>query len=145
MHGHHPASLKRVNGIVLSKPGKADYKSPASFYIIVLLETISKILERITASCLFSLARNSSLLHANQCGSLANLSCFETVSTIFHEVRLLQSAALKVSTLFLDIKDGFDNVNTNQLSTILLRGKTPGYLVSWVCSFLSQCHCRLIF
>ena len=47
--------------------------------------------------------------------------------------------------MFLDIKGGFDNVNANQLSTILLRGKTPGYLVSWVRSFILQHCCRLIF
>jgi len=146
IHGHHPASLKRADGIVVSKPGKADYKSPASFRIIVFLETVSKILERIIASRLASLARNSGLLHPNQwhC-SLANLGCLDAVSTISHEVRLLQSTTLKVPTMFLDIKGGFDNVNANQLSTILLRGKTPGYLVSWVRSFILQHCCRLIF
>jgi len=145
IHGHHPASRKRANGIVLSKPGKADYKSPASYYIIVLLKTVSEILERITVCRRASLTRNSGLLHSNQYGTLANLGCLDAVSTISHEVRLLQSTALKVSTWFLNIKGGFDNVNANQLSTILLRCKTPEYLVSWVRSFLSQHCCNLIF
>jgi len=129
----------------LSKPGKSDFKSEGSFRIIVLLETVSKILGRIAASRLASLAKISGLLHPNQYSSLANLGRFDAVSTMSHEVRLLQSATLKGSTLFLDIKVGSDNVNANQLSTILLRGKTPRYLVSWVRSFLSQCRCCLIF
>src|SRR5207302_5301524 len=33
--GYHPASLKRANGVVLDKPGKPSYDSPASFRIIV--------------------------------------------------------------------------------------------------------------
>jgi len=37
--------MKKANGIVLDKPGKPDYCTPASFHIIVLLETVSKILE----------------------------------------------------------------------------------------------------
>ena len=39
---YHPPSLKNAYGIVLDKPGKAAYDSPASFRIIVLLKTISK-------------------------------------------------------------------------------------------------------
>jgi len=38
--GYHPSSLKTANGVVLAKPGKASYDSPASFRIIVLLKTI---------------------------------------------------------------------------------------------------------
>src|SRR5205807_5766598 len=63
--GYHPSSLKRANGIVLPKPGKADYSSPASFRIIVLHETVSKILERIVATHLSLLARTVGLLHVN--------------------------------------------------------------------------------
>src|SRR5205807_7735155 len=33
--GYHLASLKRANGVVLDKPGKPSYDSPASFHIIV--------------------------------------------------------------------------------------------------------------
>ena len=72
--GHHPASLKKANGVVLNKPGKPSYDSPTSFRIIVLLQTISKILERIMASCLALEARRLKLLHLNQCGSLPALS-----------------------------------------------------------------------
>src|SRR5207237_8055968 len=57
LYGFHPPSLKKANGIVLSKPGKPDYSSPSSFRIIVLLETVSKILERIIANRLSLLSR----------------------------------------------------------------------------------------
>ena len=73
-YGHHPSSLKRANGAVLDKPGKASYDSPASFRVIVLLETLSKIVERVTASCLSLLARSCGLLHPHQTGSLPGLS-----------------------------------------------------------------------
>ena len=61
-YGHHSSSLKKANGVVLDKPGKASYDSPASFRVIVLLETLSKIVERVTASRLSLLARSCSLL-----------------------------------------------------------------------------------
>ena len=37
IHGYHPQSLKRANGIVIDTRGKVDYPIPASFSIIVLL------------------------------------------------------------------------------------------------------------
>ena len=72
--GDHPTSLKHANGVVLDQPGKPSYNTPASFRIIVLLKTISKILERILTVRLTSLARQSGLLHPHQCGSLPGLS-----------------------------------------------------------------------
>ena len=68
--GHHPSTLKHANGVVLDKPGKPSYDTPASFRFIVLLKTVSKILECILTVRLNSLARQAGLLHPNQCGSL---------------------------------------------------------------------------
>jgi len=49
-HGFHLPSLKKALGIVLDKPGKPSYDSRSSFRVIVLLRTLSKILERVVAS-----------------------------------------------------------------------------------------------
>jgi len=96
-YGHHHISLKKANGIVLDKPGKASYDTPASFRVIVLLETFSKILERVIASGLSLLARHVGLLHPHQTGSLQGLSTFDATSNLTHEVRLLQRLGSKVS------------------------------------------------
>lgn len=144
-YGFHPPSLKRANGIVLSKPGKPDYSSPASFRVIVLLETVSKILERIVATRLAPLARSAGLIDRNQCGSLAGLSTFDACGALTHEIRTLQRPRLKASTLFLDIKGGFDNISSSVLTSLLRSKGIPYYLVSWVRSLLSNRMCRLIF
>ena len=143
--GFHPPSLKKANGIVLSKPGKSDYSSPASFRIIVLLQTVSKILERIAASRLSQLARSSGLINRNQCGSLSGLSTFDACAALSHEVRTIQRPGLKASTLFLDIKGGFDNISSTSLVSLLRSRGIPGYLCSWVRSFLTDRKCRLVF
>jgi len=46
-HGFHPPALEMADGIVLDKPGKPSYDSRSSFRVIVLLQTFSKIPERI--------------------------------------------------------------------------------------------------
>jgi len=143
--GHHPSSLKNANGVVLDKPGKQSYDSPASFRIIVLLQTVSKILERIVASRLAPIARYTGLLHRNQCGSLPSLSSFDACSALPDTVRTLQRPGRKVSSLFLDIKSGFDNVDAKILCSDLRRKGVNHYLVAWVRSFLSNRSCRLLF
>ena len=137
--------MEMANGVVLEKPGKPSYDSPSSFRIIVLLQTISKILERIVASRLSAIARYIVLLHRNQCGSLPTLSSFDACAALTDTVRTLQRPALRVSSLFLDIKDGFDNVDADIFSSSL-RSKGVNYcLVSWVRSFLTGWSCRLLF
>ena len=143
--GYHPASLKGSNGVVLDKPGKPSYESPSSFRIIVQIHTISKVLETIIAARLLAAARLIGLLHPNQCSSLPGLSTYDACLTLTNDVKTLQRPRLKVSSLFLDIKAGFDNVDNKTLARILREGGIPPYLVSWVSSFLGERSWTLIF
>ena len=142
-YGFHPPTLKEADGIVLDKPGKPSYDSPSSFRVIVLLQTFSKILERIMNSGLSCMARLSGLLDPHQCGALAGLAASDATNTLTHELRTLQMAGRKVTTLFLDIKGGFDNLNPSTLCGILKSKGVNPYLVSWTRSFLSGRKCRL--
>ena len=144
-YGSHSLTLKRADGIVLDKPGKPSYDSPSSFRVIVLLQTFSKILERIMNSRLSCVGRAAGLLNPHQCGSLAGLSASDAVTTLTHEVKTLQMAGKKVSTLFLDIKGGFDNVRPFTLCGMLRAKGVNPYLVSWTKSFLSGRSCRLLY
>ena len=60
--GYHPSSLRAAEGVVLDKPGKASYDTPASYRVIVLLETLSKILEQLLANRLALQARELGML-----------------------------------------------------------------------------------
>jgi len=142
-HGFHPPALKTADGIVLDKPGKPSYDSPSSFRVIVLRQTFSKILERIMNSRLSCVARVAGLLNPHQCGSLAGLSTSDATTTLTHEVRTLQMAGKKASTLFLDIKGEFDNVNPSTLCSMPKAKAVNPYLVSWARSFLTGRTCRL--
>jgi len=105
----------------------------------------SKILERIIAARLLAAARLRGLLDPNQCGSLPGLSTYDACLTLTNDVKTLQRPRLKVSSLFLDIKAGFDNVDNSSLVRILREGGIPPYLVFWVSSFLGERSCTLIF
>jgi len=94
-------------------------------------------------SRLSSMARVAGLLDPHQCGSLAGLSASDATTTLTHEVRTLQMAGRKVSTLFLDITGGFDNVNPSTLCSMLKERSVSPYLVSWTRSFFTGWTCRL--
>ena len=130
---------------MLDKPGKSSYDSPASFRVIVLLQTVSQILERVVASHLSLIARTLKLVHSNQCGSLPALSSFDAAISLVDTVRTLQRPGLRVSILFLDIKGGFDNVNASIMCSSLKKAGVPHYMVSGSGSFLSQRTCRPLF
>ena len=143
--GYQPKSLKKAEGIVLDKPGKADSDTPASYRLIVLLETLSKIEERLVANHLSAQARELGLIHSNKCGSVAGVSAFNAVTSLNHEAVTAQKRRLKASTLFLDIKGGFDNVHPPALTRYLLMKGVFPYIVAWVRSFLCGRSCRLNF
>lgn len=73
-YGFHPCLLKKSMGIILGKPEKADYSSPMSCRVIVLLHTFAKILKRVVAIRLNPIARSLSLVSPNQTGFLPLLS-----------------------------------------------------------------------
>jgi len=143
--GYNPASLKSSNGAVLDRPGKLSYESPSSFRIIVLIRTFSKILELIIAAGQLIAGWLKGLLHPNQCISLPGLPTYDACLTHTNDVKTLQRPRLKVSSLFLDIKAGFDNVDNKTLARRLRQGGIPRYLVSWVSSFLRERRCTLVF
>jgi len=115
---------------VLDKPDKPSYDSPASFRVIVLLQTVSKILERVVTSHLSLTARTLKLVHSNECGSLPALSSFDAAISLVDTARTLQRPRLRVSTLFLDIKGGFDNVNASILCSSLKKAVVPHNMIS---------------
>jgi len=143
--GYQPASLKVANGVVLDKLGKTSYQSSSFFRIIVLLPTVSKILDRIVATRLGLWAPSRGLIHPNQYGSLPGLSTYDAGLTYVNDVKTLQRLRLKVSSLFLDIKALFDKVDNATLARIVREGGIPPYLVSWLSSFLGERRCTLVF
>jgi len=144
-HGFHPPSLKKALGIVLDKPGKPSYDSPSSFRVIVLLRTLSKILERVVASRLSAQATISSLIHPLQCGSLPGRSTADAALVLQHNVESFDPLRYKISTLFIDVKGGFDNMGSPPLLFLLRRKGVSPYLVQWVGSFLRDRTCRRTF
>ena len=144
-HGFHPPSPKKALGIVLDKPGKPGYNFPSCFSVIVLLLTLPNILKRIAALRLSRQAVTGSLIYPLQCGFLPGRSTVDATLVLQQHVQSLHRLCHKVSTLFQDIKGGFDNVESSILLSLLHRQGMSTYLIQWISSFLRDRTCRLAF
>jgi len=94
---------------------------------------------------LCAVAKSKGLLHPHQCSSLPGLSSTYACLALTHKIKTLQRPRLEVSTLFPNIKGGFDNVNAPTRRARLLASDVPSYMVDWVSSFLSERICTLVF
>jgi hypothetical protein len=67
------------------------------------------------------------------------------VASLAHTVKTLQKTGQNVTSLFLNIKGGFDNVDPITLCTFLKMKKVNHYLIAWIWSSLTERSCSLIF
>src|SRR3978361_1697824 len=117
----------------------------ASYHNICLLQTLSKILEKLIADKLYTLGPDLGLFNKSQFGSLPSISTTDAVLSLKHEVIASQKAGMKASTLLLDIKGGFDNILPLLLTNKLSTHGVPQHIVQWILSFLSDRSISLIF
>ena len=148
--GYHPMAWRSSIGIVLPKNGDRDTSDPKSYRIISLLNSLGKVLEKLYATRLSYLANTTGLLHSSQLGGRKQRSTIDAALLLVQYVeeqrmsRKVQSSTI-TSTIFLDIKGGFDHVSKEKLIRVLERLHLPKTLVSWVSSFLSDRSTQLAF
>ena len=149
--GYHPASWRSSIGTILPKPGKdKDSSDPGSYRIIALLNNLGKILEKLYATRLSYLANTTDLLHNSQLGGRKQRSAIDAallLTQFIEEQRLSRKSANNTitTTIFLDIKGGFDRISKEKLLKVLERLQLPKSLISWVASFLENRNTQLAF
>jgi len=109
------------------------------------MQTFLKIAERIINQRLIKCAKLNGLYSLRQRGSLPQRATFDAGISRRHWVQEAQAASLKASTMFLDIKGGFDNVDHSTLLRRLQTKSVPDYMVKWISNFISNRQSAIIF
>jgi hypothetical protein len=143
--GHHPARWKEAKVVAIPKPDKPDYSLPKAHWPILLLETMSKLLEKAVAKRMQHDIVVHELIHTNQFGGRAHSSCLDTGLTLLHDVQSAHRAGLKAGILLFDMRGFFDNVNHGRMSAILENSCYPPELVRWSAAFLHDRRVHLSF
>ena len=106
-----PLHFKRSTTVVIPKPNKKLYNSSKAFRPIVLLNTVSKLIEKVIGECLqFNMASND-FIHPSQLGSLKFKSMIDAGVALTHIIQTGWVKNLFMSTLVFDIAQFFPSLN----------------------------------
>jgi len=129
----------------LRKEEKSDYSAFKVYQIIMLLNCLDKISEKILVTRLSNLAEVSDLLYKDQMSGRKQRSTMNTVLCLTHDIQLANHNKKTLSALLLNIKGAFDHVFLNQLLKIIQDLHLLYILTKWVQLFLSDWTVSLAF
>jgi len=114
-----PSYFKTSSTIIIPKPNRESYNSPKFFRLIVLLNTLGKLIEKVISECLqFHLIANN-LIHLCQLGGLKQRLTPNTGIVLTYFICSGWVKNLMTSTLAFDIAQFFPSLNHHHLLLIL--------------------------
>ena len=131
--------------MVIPKPDKPDYSYAKAHCPISLLETMSKLMEKVVAKRMQHNIVAHELIPTTQFGGRLHSSCLDAGITLIHDVQTAHAVGLKVGILLFDIRGFFDNMNHNRLAAILGHLGYAPELVNWTKAFLRDRKVHLSF
>ena len=136
--GHWPNHFKQSSTVIISKPNKPAYDNPKHFQLIVLLNTLGKLIEKVIANRLqFHVVKND-FIHPSQLGGLKFKSTSDTGVALTH---VIQSGWVKnrtTSILAFDIAQFFPSLNHHLLTLSLEKVGLDPKVTSFFADFLVQ-------
>jgi hypothetical protein len=140
--GHHLARWKEAKVVAIPKPDKPNYSLPKAHRPILLLKTMSKLLEKAVAKWMqFDIVKHK-LIQTNQFGGRAHLSCLDAGLALLHDVQEAHQQGLKCGILLFDVRGFFNNINHGRMTAILENLGYPPELVHWSEVFLKDRKCN---
>lgn len=134
---HIPYNYKNATIIMIPKPMK-DGLNPSNYRPISLLNTLSKLLERIIMNRLQYWIKEQNLITPLQCGFVRHRQ------TSDHLLRITQNGLEsfnrneKMGAIFVDIEKAFDKVWHDGLLYKLEKMNIPNYLGKWIQEYLTN-------
>ena len=138
---HFPDAWKHANIRMIPKPMK-DHSKPENFRPISLLNTLSKLCERVVLSRLSNWIESNKIISNFQSGfskgKQTNDHLFRFIESTLIGFNRGLSKGLKTGAIFVDIEKAFDNVWHLGLLYKLNKYNIPNYLGHWIASYLSN-------
>jgi len=101
--GYWPSHFKTSTTVVIPKPNKATFDSLKLYYLIVFLNTIGKLFEKMIGECLQFHTISNNFIHPSQLRGLKQRSTMDAGVALTHIVQLGWVKNLSTSTLAFDI------------------------------------------
>src|SRR6266487_617298 len=142
--GYHSKCWKEAVDMILRKENRKATISK-SYRVVLLLNCMRKVAEKIIATRLSYIAETSDLLDSDQMGSRRQKSAIDAVMTLIHDIQLAKHENRVTSVLFMNIKGAYDHVSANHLLKICQKLKLPKSLYFWIKSFFQNRKVQLKF
>jgi len=119
--GYWPNQFKESILVIIPKPNKASYNTPKAFRLIVLLNTMGKLIEKVISHRLqFHLSANR-FLNPNQLGGIRQQSTIDAGMYLTYLIHTGWAKKCHTSVIAFDIAQFFPSLNHNFLSLCLAK------------------------
>ncbi|KAB5587841.1 Reverse transcriptase from mobile element jockey protein [Ceratobasidium theobromae] len=135
---YHPVCLKNALIAPIPKPNKFDFASPKAYRPISLLETLSKLFEKVMAARFTALSRLHRLIPPEQFGGKDMTSCMDAGLSLIHDIEHAWARKQQASVTLLDISGYFNNIDHRLLIKCMQKMGYPTRVLSWLSSYLSD-------
>lgn len=134
---YFPDDWKKANVIMIHKPGQ-QRSHPSSYRPISLLNSLSKMLEKIVLQRLLAHSEENNILPPEQFGFRAKHSTVHQLLRITNAIAAGFKNNRRTGAVFLDVAKAFDRVWHDGLIYKLIAFKFPAYLIRLINSFLKN-------
>ncbi len=138
-NNYHLKIWREDTEIILKKSDKLNYSISKTYRIIMLLNCLNKVAEKIIAVQLSYTAEiNDKLLNFDQMRDRKQRSAINAVLNLVHDAQMTKGWENTLIYLLLDVKEVFDHVALKQLIKILIKLKISVNLINWIKCFLQN-------
>ncbi|MBW0490173.1 hypothetical protein O181_029888 [Austropuccinia psidii MF-1] len=134
--GHFPTPWKKASTIIIQKTNKNDYSDPSAYRPIALLNTLSKLFERILNNRIMYWAHKTGAIAENHFGGRRGRNIEEAMILLDSWIKERWREGKVVAGLFLDVKSAYPAVHREKLVQILTQKQAPDYITAIIRSFL---------
>ena len=131
-----PNYFKVSSTIVIPKLNKSLYDQLKAFWLIVLLNTLGKLIEKVIADRLQFMVMCNDFIHPSQLGGLKFKSTLDAGSALTHIIRSGWTKEKSTSTLAFDISQFFPSLNHSLLTLIFEKVGLNSKVTSFFANYL---------
>lgn len=142
---HYPRDWKAATIVVLRKPGRPDYSTPAAYRPISLLNTLGKLLEAVMARRLSYWAEKHDLLPNAQFGGRPGRTTEQALLVLANAIDRAWLKMKVVTLIAFDLKNAFNGVKTEVLDARLKSKGIPAQVRRWIRSFMTDRRASIRF
>jgi len=113
--GVHPRVWKEGKGVVIPKPNKPDYGVAKAYRVIMLLNCLGKVVEKVAANAIAEECERRMLLHNGQFGCRKRRSVIDAVGRLMKKVEEAWGRGKIVAVLLMDVEGAFPHVAKGNL------------------------------